>query len=312
MKRQAVVTWVRWLTAALSAGLLYYFARRLRELLPQLEALRWSDLVLPLSGTIALVLLQYGLGLLAWRQILAALGQPLPLRPAATVFFLAQFAKYVPGNIAHQVGRVVLATRQGVAATTASLSLALELLLLIAGSLVVASPFLLTRGHEALVGAEQGAPGLSIWIAGALVACALLLLPSALRLIGRRYAAVLPSAGENPGACLWRAFALMTAASFVLGLSLWWLGQSLFADKPLVAVIPLVPLCFVAGLLTPGAPAGLGVREALLLTLLSPVYGGPQAAVVSVLFRVASMIADLIGFGLGVILRAQKRERRRT
>jgi uncharacterized membrane protein YbhN (UPF0104 family) len=291
---------------------MYYFLRRLRDLLPQLEALRWTDLVLPLSGTIALVLVQYALGLLAWRQILAALGQPLPTRPAATVFLLAQFAKYVPGNIAHQVGRVVLATRQGVAATTASLSLVLELLLLIAGSLAVASPFLLTRGHEVLMEARQEGLSLSIWIAGALAACAVLLLPAALRLIGRRYAAVLPSAVENAGACLWRAFALMTAASFVLGLSLWWLGQNLFADKPLVAVVPLVPLCFVAGLLTPGAPAGLGVREALLLTLLSPVYGSPQAAIISVLFRVASMIADLIGFGLGVILRAQQPDRRRS
>ena len=41
----------------------------------------------------------YFFPMLAWRRLLADLGSPLDLAPAARVFFLSQLGKYVPGSI---------------------------------------------------------------------------------------------------------------------------------------------------------------------------------------------------------------------
>src|SRR3546814_20983298 len=51
---------------------------------------------------------------LAWRETLAGLGDRLPVRVAARIFYVGQLAKYVPGSIWSIVGQVELARIHGV------------------------------------------------------------------------------------------------------------------------------------------------------------------------------------------------------
>ena len=48
------------------------------------------------------------------------------------------------------------------------------------------------------------------------------------------------------------------------------------------------------GFLTPGAPSGIGIREALLVYFLGPELGAAQAIVIAALFRVATISGDLL------------------
>ena len=48
------------------------------------------------------------------------------------------------------------------------------------------------------------------------------------------------------------------------------------------------------GFLTPGAPAGLGVREAVLVALLTPSAGEPAALTAALAFRAATLGGDLL------------------
>ena len=62
-------------------------------------------------------------------------------------------------------------------------------------------------------------------------------------------------------------------------------------------------------LLTPGAPAGIGAREAALVLLLSPIAGKRMSLAVAVLSRALSVLGDGIITLIGAALYAAARER---
>jgi uncharacterized membrane protein YbhN (UPF0104 family) len=65
----------------------------------------------------------------------------------------------------------------------------------------------------------------------------------------------------------------------------------------------ILPLCgayaiaWLAGVATPGAPAGIGVREFVLLYLLSGVASDPEMTLAVILARVVNMAGDTLFFG---------------
>jgi uncharacterized membrane protein YbhN (UPF0104 family) len=63
------------------------------------------------------------------------------------------------------------------------------------------------------------------------------------------------------------------------------------------------------GFLAPGAPAGLGVREAALALWLEPALGAPSAVLLIVLLRVATTLGDLGNFAWGSMRLASLRAR---
>jgi len=82
----------------------------------------------------------------------------------------------------------------------------------------------------------------------------------------------------------------------------WWLCVSGFS------------LAWVLGFVTPGAPGGVGVREAVFVVLVAPAVGSARAdevaaaiAAVVVIGRLQSIVADVVGF---VVARAVDPERR--
>ncbi len=62
-----------------------------------------------------------------------------------------------------------------------------------------------------------------------------------------------------------------------------------------------VATAWTLGFVTPGAPSGLGVREALLVSMLSPTVGAPNATGLALCFRAVTTLGDLIGFAAGSV-----------
>ena len=62
-------------------------------------------------------------------------------------------------------------------------------------------------------------------------------------------------------------------------------------------------IAWVAGFITPGAPGGLGVREAILVTVLTPLYGGGTAVALTIVLRICTFAADGLGFLAGLAAR---------
>ena len=55
-----------------------------------------------------------------------------------------------------------------------------------------------------------------------------------------------------------------------------------------------VAVSWTLGFLTPGAPSGIGVREAVLVFLLSPLVGSAEAIILSILFRLVTVGGDVM------------------
>jgi hypothetical protein len=227
------------------------------------------------------------------------------------VFGLSQAAKYLPGNVAQYLGRAVLGRADGLRWPALLASFALEAI-----SYTVAGVSL-GLGLTALVG--TGAPSTS-WPGGAgfvlFLTCLLAAVAAALMPRGgttgwlaRRLGAteLRPPGGRVSALCL----ALSWAAFLLSGLALTVVAHEVFG-LPWAAFWRLTlwsSTAWLAGFLTPGAPAGLGVREALLARGLHPLCGSSEAITLALALRVAATVAD--GAVLALAWWAQEWRRRR-
>jgi hypothetical protein len=265
------------------------------------------DLVRPrlellLLATLAGALL-YGLsGFLlsaAWRQILAIERPPGPAARYHAVYGRTQIAKYLPGNCFHFVGRQVLG--RALAHSQAALALAslLEAVLLVAVAMSLALPLALAR---------LGAWSL-ILLAGAAAAFALTF--AAPRLLPARFGRGAGSSADRsvalPAARLLRAVPLYVAFFATAGGLLWLLAAAAAGSSPAGAPGPLtcvgaLALAWAAGFVVPGAAAGIGVREAVLMIALDGALAPEAGAAVALALRLVTTAGDGIFCGLALAL----------
>jgi len=69
-----------------------------------------------------------------------------------------------------------------------------------------------------------------------------------------------------------------------------------------VELISIFAVSWLAGFLTPGSPAGLGVREAVMVAMLGVIIGGPNSLVVAFLFRLVTVLGDVMTFFIPYVL----------
>jgi glycosyltransferase 2 family protein len=260
-----------------------------------------------LLSTLAAVV-AYFCPMLAWRRLLADLGSPLPLAPAARIFFLSQLGKYVPGSIWTVVAQVDLGRELQVpprrSAAVALLALAVGLLGGVLTALVTL-PFAMPE----LIGDYW-------WV--------LLAVPVLLGVLHPRVVAMwtglLSTLTRRAGGSVqvgYRAIAVAlgwTALCWLmLGVQLYLLLPSEAAATPSAFLLcaGLYALAWCAGFLAFVAPAGAGVREAVLVVGLAPFVPAGGALVVALLSRVVATLADVI-LAAGGVLAARMRQARRS
>jgi uncharacterized membrane protein YbhN (UPF0104 family) len=281
----------RWLTIAVLAVVAGFFVATL--------AARWNDVISlnwrlePWLFVMATVLLALSYGLVAWLWGVA-LHRAAGTRPAtgARIWFLSNLARYVPGNVWSYVGAVELARREGVARRTTLAVMALTQVLSVGVALLVGLPVLLAErarlGRPALLGA-----GVVVVVAAlAAIFRRQLLGLARRRMPGFDPADLTPSAGTV--ALLTVGYAAYWA---VTGVAFAGLVASLY---PLAATdIPVVVAAFAAayavGFLALLTPAGLGVREGVLVVALAPVLPAGPALVVALISRLWMMLVELAG-----------------
>lgn len=95
------------------------------------------------------------------------------------------------------------------------------------------------------------------------------------------------------------------------GIALWFLAGSVkrmsFWQIPFF--ISTAALAGTAGFLAFFAPAGIGVREGILLMVLSPVIGGGYAAIVVVAWRLLQTIVEVVLAGIGLVILRSLRQK---
>lgn len=250
----------------------------------------------------------------AWGALLRGCGDPHPRRSLVEILAISQFAKYIPGNVGAHLGRAGMALARGMVPRALLSSLVAETVLAVAAALLVGAAGLALSGiGPGLVADGPLGRGLATaaWVLGALFLMGLSL-RLGLRLLPEAYRARLTAHYDLPPmpAAL-RALAAYALNYIVIGVGLWGMACVLLPGEPHNPglLIAAFALAWVAGFFAPGAPAGLGIREALMLLVLRAAYPAPDALLLVVGMRLATIFADVAIFlaGNAAVLHARRR-----
>jgi len=218
----------------------------------------------------------------AWQKLLFYLDANPPFSLAAHIYGVSQLAKYVPGNIFHLFGRQAIGVANGLSGLALVKSTVWEL------SSLISLGFLLGILTLPLVFSELSS--------FSTVMVLVLLVGGILWLIKYFYSNSLSNA-------------ILYYAIFLFNSGLiFYLILTLIAPQGAIPLNLLLPvagayiIAWLAGLLTPGAPAGIGVRELVLLTLLQQ-YVGKSDLLLAILFgRIITVGGDFIFYLVAVVL----------
>lgn len=248
-------------------------------------------------GSVLFGMLGTGSTFLLWRQILIGLGVDPPRSGSFRVFFVGQLGKYLPGSVWPVVAQMEFGKRKGIArrtmlaanALTLALNLAVGLILGAAllpltstralptfGWLYLFLPFLLALLHPRAI------PGLLDWL---------------FQRMGRS-----PLGQRLAWSAMWRAAGWALLSWVLLGLHLYALTSGLGVAGPrvLAATVGGFALAASAGILFIPAPAGVGIRDVVLIATLGVSMTGAQALAIGLASRVLLIVVDLLMAALAV------------
>lgn len=246
------------------------------------------------------------LSALAWRQLLVGMGALNPWTELCGIISATQIGKYLPGNVAHHLGRGALSLNRGISAVQLITTGLAEIALLALASVAVGGVALVLSGRMALLG-DLGDLG----IVGLVLAAAVLVIGglAALRLAApwliRRFT---PRLAQSPGTTrlpgpvpIARAFALYCVVYLTFGLGIIAMSRLLLPGMEPQGwlLMAAFSLAWIIGFATPGAPAGVGVREAVMLLLLSEAYAPADASAIVLAIRIATTLGDVALLPLG-------------
>ncbi|WP_083908656.1 lysylphosphatidylglycerol synthase domain-containing protein [Thioalkalivibrio thiocyanodenitrificans] len=264
--------------------------------------------ILVMAGSAVLIVFGTIIGGVIWLLLLRDNGVKRGEVDVIGTFAIAQFGKYLPGNVGQHFGRIILARDIGIpvsivlntivvemlwsAGTGAGLSL-LSVLLYVDAS---------TVSSYIQIGATELAAAtlvllLSPWIGIKFINK---LFPE----LAKRLSGGSSISTPSPRTAI--AVGLLYLASFlIMGLILkfqaeWFFGVS---GGNVFEITCLFAIAWLAGYLVPGAPGGLGIREAVMAVTLSPVLGTGAAIGLGITLRITTTVGDAISLLVGLLLR---------
>ncbi|MEO1133059.1 MAG: UPF0104 family protein [Cyanobacteria bacterium J06639_1] len=226
-----------------------------------------------------------------WGWIVRELGQPVSGVQAARIYLRTNIAKYAPGNVWHFYGRVTALKSLGSSLGAATLSTALEPLLMAAAAFLVAIAGLRWAGGWAI------AIGLVLVLIG--------IHPRWLNRVARLLEKKASQTDTPARLQSYPLKPLLGEVGFVLLRSVGFLAIAL-ALSPLpasqfLAVTSGFSVAWVLGLVIPGAPGGLGVFEATAIALMQGQLDAGVLVQAVALYRLIGTLAEILGAGLAVI-----------
>lgn len=273
----------------------------------------WSTLNQDIGSTILIVLL-FGFLLflndtflvLSWQNLLLLFGEKKkPFLQTYWIYATTQIAKYIPGNFFQLPSRHGISLVEGYSNVPLLSSAAVELLGLFSAAGVV-SIYGLSTG---LFQAYDVVKFLPILFGISLICFLLLPLIARIKWF-RRYLPEKWNQNIGLGKLIEKnAVILLYYILFfvVFGLVISLLTKRLFPESsgvPIPVLLSIIGFSYLVGLITPGAPAGLGVREAIMTALFTPFLGQNNALLITLLSRVINMAGDIFFYLAGLATRS--------
>jgi uncharacterized membrane protein YbhN (UPF0104 family) len=248
-----------------------------------------------LALSFGLALLAPILTLMGWRRLLADLGTPLHLAPASGIFFIGQLGKYLPGSVWSVLAQAEMGARLRIPRRRSGVVGLISIGMAAATGLLVGLPSLpILVSREATSG---------LWVSVLLMVPILVVLFSPRLLnwfiaVGLRLLRRDPLEHRLSGRAIVETVGWFILAWCSTGAHLMVLTRSIGAGSLSARDLVLGAGCgyclaAVLGMASFLLPAGVGVREGLLVLILSPFLDAAGAAAVVVLSRFLLTVGDL-------------------
>ena len=300
---------LRWIVTILVVGLVgWLFARSLAANWAELRAehLRFSPWWIVATACFAAAVAVTGS---AWGRIVRWLDPEarISAREAVAVQCLSWVLKYIPGQVGSVTNKVLWAGKKGISRTLVLISFVYENVFLQIASIVPALVILLVSLGPGILGAN----------ATLMVAPLLVLIPAAMVLHAPTFRRILDlpmrkilKRSVPPEHFLTSGRAALCALEFVLPRIVNGIGFVLIAHT-ISDITPAQWLPFAAAYALAGAvgilailvPSGLGVREAVIVLVLSQYVPAPEAIVISLLARLLATIGDAVVAAIYLVIR---------
>lgn len=211
----------------------------------------------------------------------------LPFGKFFSIHATTQFAKYLPGNVGHYLGRHYLARREGVSDTALVAGTLAEACLLLCAAAIWAAAGLGAALPLHMYSALERTPWYLPVSIAVIFACASVIF------VSRRTWGLRRPKWLAAGLALYLAF----FGCMALCLSLCIPDSAPYV--PFRTIAAAAAASWMVGFVALGAPAGIGVREAMLILLLRDRIPESDALIAALSFRVATFGADLLIFLAG-------------
>lgn len=263
----------------------------------QIDATGWLTLLIAFSIT----LLAHIWAGCVWGWILLSLKQPVQYRWVLQVYLKTNIAKYLPGNVWHYYGRIWAVTKTGGSLSAATISVLLEPLLMAAAALLVA----LTGSQLGWVNIKGDAQIWGLQILSLAVVC-LAVHPKVLNPVIQLLSRLKGKATDTQVFQLehYPLMPLLGELGFLglrgTGFLVTFMALTTVHLNQILLLFSAFSLAWVLGLVIP-TPGGLGVFETTALALLDAHF--PVGVILSVvaLFRLVSILAEVVGAGASVL-----------
>jgi|GEM_PF-589279 len=245
--------------------------------------------------------------LMVWRELLADLGSRLSIPEAWRIMFIGQLAKYVPGSIWPVIAQSELGADRGIPRSRSALSVFLGYAVMTCSGAVVAGvtlPF-----------ADGGSLARYFWVLFLIPVLIAVLSPPVLNPLLRLLLRLSRQPTLHKGVSysgLARTLAWALVGWSCNGAMIFVLMRQLNGDRSgtLLLSIGAYSLSWAVGFVAVFAPAGAGVREAVMVAVLSTQTTAATALTVALVSRALSVVADAMTGAAASALVGRRRLRR--
>ena len=251
-----------------------------------------------LAGSFLAVIGALVAGMLLWRALLADLGSPLGLTPAARIFFIGQLGKYIPGSIWPVVAQMEMGRDHGVPRSRSATAHFLTYPIYLASGLLVAMATLPVLASDSVIRYAWLLlllPVLGVGLHPRVISGAI---NFGLRRIHRP---PLERPLTRRGVLVAAGWALAGWAGYGLHLALIVRDLGVTGGAAVVLGLGAFALAWCLGLIVVVAPAGAGVREVAIVAALAPVLDSGSAVAAALCSRLVVSFGDLACAGVAAL-----------
>jgi hypothetical protein len=206
------------------------------------------------------------------------------------IYTRCSIGKYFPGNVGHYVGRQFIASRIGISQKVIAFASMLEIICQITSAVIICAWIDLPI-------APPVSPVISLFVAILILAVAPYII---LKIIGSSTV----NLNKNISIySLWKTICSVCVLDLLFFISsgcifyVFVINSQSVSSVDFMTVISIYTAAWFLGIATPGAPAGIGVREAVMTAMLAKFLSEPDALSVAILFRATTTLGDLFFFG---------------